>query len=80
VYRLQSGSIAPPVVATGQPSSLQRLLMTSKAARYLAVRRVTQDNHGKRTAGIDGSNPSARRIVPACRTIASPTGHQSATN
>nr|MDQ2828329.1 reverse transcriptase N-terminal domain-containing protein [Chloroflexota bacterium] len=28
--------------------SLQRLLMKSKAARTLAVRRVTQDNQGKR--------------------------------
>jgi RNA-directed DNA polymerase len=34
--------------------SLQRLLMKSKAARCLAVRRVTQDNQGKKTAGIDG--------------------------
>jgi hypothetical protein len=34
--------------------SLQRLLMKSEAARTLAVRRVTQDNHGKKTAGIDG--------------------------
>jgi RNA-directed DNA polymerase len=34
--------------------SLQRLLMKSEAARLLAVRRVTQDNQGKRTAGIDG--------------------------
>jgi RNA-directed DNA polymerase len=34
--------------------SLQRLLMKSEAARCLAVRRVTQDNQGKRTAGIDG--------------------------
>lgn len=34
--------------------SLQRLLMKSRAARTLAVRRVTQDNHGKKTAGIDG--------------------------
>jgi len=34
--------------------SLQRLLMKSQAARTLAVRRVTQDNHGKTTAGVDG--------------------------
>jgi RNA-directed DNA polymerase len=34
--------------------SLQRLLMKSRAARTMAVRRVTQDNQGKRTAGIDG--------------------------
>jgi RNA-directed DNA polymerase len=33
---------------------LQKLLMKSKAARFLAVRRVTQDNQGKKTAGIDG--------------------------
>ena len=33
---------------------LQRLLIKSKAAALLAVRRVTQINRGKRTAGIDG--------------------------
>src|SRR6266704_1209588 len=33
---------------------LQKLLMKSEAARLLAVRRVTQDNHGKKTAGVDG--------------------------
>jgi RNA-directed DNA polymerase len=33
---------------------LQRLLVTSRAARLLAVRRVAQDNRGKRTAGVDG--------------------------
>jgi len=33
---------------------LQRLLMTSWSARCLAVRRVTQDNRGKKTAGVDG--------------------------
>src|SRR5256714_10047960 len=33
---------------------LQKLLMKSEAARLLAVRRVTQDNQGKRTAGVDG--------------------------
>lgn len=33
---------------------LQRLLIKSKSAKLLAVRRVTQDNQGKRTAGIDG--------------------------
>ena len=34
--------------------SLQRLLVKSQAARMLAVRKVTQDNQGKRTAGVDG--------------------------
>jgi RNA-directed DNA polymerase len=33
---------------------LQRLLCHSWAAKCLAVRRVTQDNQGKKTAGIDG--------------------------
>jgi len=33
---------------------LQKLLVKSEAARLLAVRRVTQDNQGKKTAGIDG--------------------------
>jgi RNA-directed DNA polymerase len=33
---------------------LERLLMTSWAGRCLAVRRVTQDNRGKKTAGVDG--------------------------
>ena len=33
---------------------LQRLLRQSRAARMLAVRRVTQDNQGKNTPGVDG--------------------------
>jgi RNA-directed DNA polymerase len=33
---------------------LQRLLMKSRSAKLLAVRRVTQENKGKKTAGIDG--------------------------
>jgi RNA-directed DNA polymerase len=33
---------------------LQRLLLHSWSARCLAVRRVTQENHGKRTPGVDG--------------------------
>src|SRR5207237_394170 len=33
---------------------LQRLLLHSRAARYLAARRVTQDNRGMRSAGVDG--------------------------
>ena len=34
--------------------SLQRLLVNSHSAKLLAVRKVTQDNRGKRTAGVDG--------------------------
>jgi RNA-directed DNA polymerase len=33
---------------------LQRLLLRSRSARCLAVRQVSQDNRGKRTAGVDG--------------------------
>ena len=33
---------------------LQKLLMKSWYAKALAVRRVTQDNQGKKTAGVDG--------------------------
>ena len=33
---------------------LQKLLMKSWSAKCLAVRRVTQDNTGKKTAGVDG--------------------------
>src|SRR5919199_296729 len=33
---------------------LQKLLMKSWSAKCLATRRVTQDNQGKKTAGIDG--------------------------
>jgi len=33
---------------------LQRLLMKSQSAKLLAVRKVTQDNQGKKTAGVDG--------------------------
>src|SRR5215467_6866059 len=39
---------------TRKVEKLQKLLMKSKTARLLAVRRVTQDNQGKKTAGIDG--------------------------
>ncbi|MEG4091631.1 group II intron reverse transcriptase/maturase [Microcoleus sp. Pol12B4] len=33
---------------------LQKLLISSWTAKALAVRRVTQDNQGKKTAGVDG--------------------------
>ena len=34
--------------------NLQRLLLHSWSGRCLAVRQVTQENRGKRTAGVDG--------------------------
>ena len=33
---------------------LQRLLLKSRSARFLAIRQVTQLNAGKKTAGVDG--------------------------
>jgi RNA-directed DNA polymerase len=42
---------------------LQKLLMKSRSARLMAVRRVTQDNQGKKTAGIDG----VKAVQPAGR-------------
>ena len=38
----------------GRVHGLQRLLVSSRSGKLLAVRRVTQDNQGKKTAGIDG--------------------------
>ena len=35
-------------------NQLQKTLIASRSAKYLAVRKVTQDNRGKNTAGIDG--------------------------
>ena len=42
---------------------LQKLLVKSWYARLLAVRRITQDNRGKHTAGIDG----AKSLTPPQR-------------
>src|SRR5262245_13145761 len=38
----------------GRVHGLQRLLINSRSAKLLAVRRVTQENRGKKTAGVDG--------------------------
>src|SRR5215471_6866601 len=56
--------------------TLQRLLLKSRAAKLLAVRRVTQDNQGKHTAGIDGikSLPPPQRLALAKRLGQRPTG------
>jgi len=42
---------------------LQRLLMRSWSAKCLAVRKVTQDNRGKKTAGVDG----VKNLIPRQR-------------
>src|ERR1051326_4192186 len=55
VYRLQKGiygaSCRGDEVVVRR---LQQLLMRSRSAQLLATRRVTQDNQGKKTAGVDG--------------------------
>ena len=45
------------------PRNLQQLPLRSYSARCLAVRRVTQDNRGKRTAGVDG----IAKVAPVLR-------------
>jgi RNA-directed DNA polymerase len=55
---------------------LQRLLLKSRAAKLLAVRRVTQDNQGKHTAGVDGvkSLTPPQRLALAEKLGKLPTG------
>jgi hypothetical protein len=51
---------------------LQRLQLRSRAACYLAVRKVTQDTWGKKTAGVDGvkaRSPRQRLDLAASLTL-----------
>jgi len=51
---------------------LKRVLKRSKAAKMLAVRQVTQDNRGKKTAGVDGLkslDPAKRLEMAATLTL-----------
>jgi RNA-directed DNA polymerase len=59
IYRAQARGTTQAV------HRLQRLLMKSEAARMLAVRRVTQDHQGKKTAGIAG----VQAVGPAVRLL-----------
>lgn len=55
VFRLQKRIYK--AVAEGDKAkarNLQKLLLRSRAAKFLAIRQVTQLNAGKKTAGIDG--------------------------
>ncbi|MDT9313543.1 group II intron reverse transcriptase/maturase, partial [Limnospira sp. Paracas R14] len=55
VFKLQKSIFQ--AAKSGQDAKVrrwQRLLVKSYYARLLAVRRVTQDNQGKKTAGVDG--------------------------
>jgi RNA-directed DNA polymerase len=64
VYRLQTRIFkAKRRDDTKQVHRLQKLLMKSRSAKLLSVRKVTQDNQGKSTAGVDGIkslNPDQR--------------------
>jgi len=44
---------------------LQRMLMKSKSALLVSIRRVTQINKGKRTAGVDGYKALSPGVIPA---------------
>src|SRR6266566_9984807 len=64
VYRIQKRIFqAEQRDNTRAVHKLQKLLMKSRAARLIAVRRVTQDNQGKKTAGVDG----VKAVKPAQR-------------
>src|SRR5438552_9084431 len=66
VYRIQKRILrASQRGNTRAVHKLQKLLMKSQAARLLAVRRVTQDNQGKKTAGVDG----VKSVQPAGRFV-----------
>ncbi len=66
VYRLQKRIFRASQHGNTQAvHKLQKLLMKSRAARLLAVRRVTQDNQGKNTAGIDG----VKAVAPQQRLV-----------
>ena len=55
LFRLQRRTYkAVRVGDSAKAQSLQKLIMRSRAARFLAIRQVTQLNNGKKTAGIDG--------------------------
>ena len=64
VYRLQTRIFkAKHRGDTKQVHRLQKLLMKSRSAKLLSIRRITQDNQGKATAGVDG----IKSIAPAQR-------------
>ena len=53
---------------TQKARRLQKLLAAAWSAKSLAVRRVTQENTGKRTAGVDGvkslTPPQRLQLIP----------------
>ncbi len=61
---------------TAEVHKLQRLLVNSFSGRCLAVRKVTQDNQGKNTAGVDGKkrlrDTERLQLVNSLKKIAKP--------
>ena len=73
VYRIQKRIYrASQCGETRKVQKLQKLLMKSRAARLLAVRRVTQENQGKKTAGVDGIKSVPLKERPAMAQLIHP--------
>ena len=53
-FRIQKRIYRASQRGNNEQSTNSKSLMKSQAARLLAVRRVTQENQGKKTAGMDG--------------------------
>jgi RNA-directed DNA polymerase len=73
VYRLQTRIYKAKLRGDAkQVHRLQKLLIKSRSAKLLAVRRVSQDNRGKKTAGVDGIKsltPIQRLTLANCLTL-----------
>ena len=64
--RIYQASLRGDVTAVRR---LQKLIIKSWSAKCLAVRRISQDNQGKKTAGVDGVaslSPTARLTLVGC--------------
>jgi len=65
VFKLQKRIYRAKVIGNQKlVKRLQRLLVNSHSAKALAIRKVTQENRGKKTAGVDGK----KALTPKQRT------------
>lgn len=72
VFKLQKRSYRAQLRGKGTiVRKRQRLLMKSRSAKLLAVRRVSQDHRGKNTAGVEG----VKAVPPAERRELADTLH-----
>jgi len=70
VYRLQLRIYKAAITKELEKMyKLQKLLISSKSAKYLSVKKVTQDNAGKKTPGVDNKliKTSKQRFALASR-------------